>query len=141
MLKAVTENPARVLKLVNKGKLQQGFDADLLLLDADTLSLHSVMAKGTWFMQAGSIVRKGLFESDLLRSLFFIAASLGLLWLAFTQKMKATPVMILFLVIAIGARTARKRLEKPRSLKCPGADFVRFCGALEVEEVVFLLAL
>ena len=63
VLKAVTENPARVLKLVNKGKLQQGFDADLLLLDADTLSLHSVMAKGTWFMQAGSIVRKGLFES------------------------------------------------------------------------------
>ena len=62
-LKTVTENPARILQLTQKGKLQQGYDADLLLLEADTLCLHSVMAKGSWFMQDSSIVRKGLFES------------------------------------------------------------------------------
>ncbi len=62
-LKAVTENPARVLRLSGKGKLHPGADADLLLLDPEQLTLHSVMAGGAWFMRNQSIIRKGTFEA------------------------------------------------------------------------------
>ena len=61
-LQAVTSNPARVLKLTNKGQLSVGKDADLLLLDAQTLTINSVMAMGQWCMRDGSIIRKGAFE-------------------------------------------------------------------------------
>ncbi|MHA7879825.1 MAG: beta-aspartyl-peptidase [Saccharospirillum sp.] len=61
-LKAVTANPAAILKLPHKGHIQPGGDADLLLLDRQDLSLHSVMAKGAWCMKEGALVKKGTFE-------------------------------------------------------------------------------
>lgn len=60
-LKTVTQNPARVLKLPSKGRLEVGLDADLLILSKD-LSLQSVMAGGQWFMHNTQLVRKGTFE-------------------------------------------------------------------------------
>ena len=63
VLKAITSNPARILKLHQKGRLRQGGDADLLILNPDTLALNAVMANGQWFMVNGQITRKGTFEA------------------------------------------------------------------------------
>lgn len=61
-LKAVTANPARILKQPRKGRLGEGQDADLLLLDKSTLALRRVMARGAWCLVDGEITRKGTFE-------------------------------------------------------------------------------
>jgi beta-aspartyl-dipeptidase (metallo-type) len=61
-LRAVTSNPARILKLTKKGQLCVGSDADLLLLNAQTLAINSVMAMGQWCMRDGTTIRKGTFE-------------------------------------------------------------------------------
>ncbi|WP_235015527.1 amidohydrolase family protein [Oceanicoccus sp. KOV_DT_Chl] len=55
-LKTVTINPARVLGLHHKGRINSGVDADLLLLDPDTLQLDAVMAQGQWLMLDGTRV-------------------------------------------------------------------------------------
>jgi hypothetical protein len=46
ILPLMTSNPASFLKLKGKGKLEVGSDADILLLDKNTLKLKSVIAKG-----------------------------------------------------------------------------------------------
>ena len=46
ILPLMTSNPANFLKLKGKGKLEVGSDADILLLDKNTLKLKSVIAKG-----------------------------------------------------------------------------------------------
>lgn len=61
-LKTITANPARVLKLANKGSIIANADADLLLLNADTLELSSVVAGGQWMMKQGNLLRRGTFE-------------------------------------------------------------------------------
>ncbi len=61
-LKAITQNPARQLKLSDKGELRENSDADLLFLDPDTLGINSVMARGQWLMREQKLVKKGLFE-------------------------------------------------------------------------------
>ena len=45
-LRAITTNPARILKLEGKGQIQVGNDADLCILDKETLTIDSVIAKG-----------------------------------------------------------------------------------------------
>jgi len=60
-LKTITENPARILKLKNKGKIETDFDADLLLIDED-LSIDSVMANGKWMMLDKKTLVKGTYE-------------------------------------------------------------------------------
>ncbi|MGB9821041.1 MAG: beta-aspartyl-peptidase [Pseudothermotoga sp.] len=60
-LKAVTKNPAKVLKLTSKGCLDEGKDADLLLLDKD-LCINTVIAKGKILMKEGQLIVKGTFE-------------------------------------------------------------------------------
>lgn len=62
VLKAVTANPARVLKLAKKGHIRPHADADLLLLDPENLALTGVMARGQWFMQDSQIIKVGTFE-------------------------------------------------------------------------------
>lgn len=61
-LMTVTANPARLLKLDNKGKIAEGADADLILADTDTLELKTVMAKGVLMILNQKILRKGTFE-------------------------------------------------------------------------------
>ena len=61
-LRAVTANPARILKLGKKGRLQPGCDADLCLLTEDGLKLHTVIAKGKIMVQEGKPVVRGTFE-------------------------------------------------------------------------------
>ncbi|WP_416731232.1 beta-aspartyl-peptidase [Fictibacillus sp. JL2B1089] len=60
-LQTITSNPARVLKLKQKGRLQEGLDADLVLLNED-LSIDSVIAMGQVMVQDGEAVIKGTFE-------------------------------------------------------------------------------
>lgn len=46
LLACFTSNTARILKMHRKGQLCPGFDADILLLDARSLALESVFARG-----------------------------------------------------------------------------------------------
>ncbi|MDO5551439.1 MAG: beta-aspartyl-peptidase, partial [Lachnospiraceae bacterium] len=61
-LKAVTSNPAKLLKLERKGRIAQRSDADLVLAEEGTLKIHTVMAKGQVMVFGGRAVVKGTFE-------------------------------------------------------------------------------
>lgn len=61
-LKVVTSNPATFLKFENKGRIEEGSDADLVVLDKNTLDIKSVIAKGKIMMENGKIITKGTFE-------------------------------------------------------------------------------
>ena len=63
-LQVVTSNPARILKLHGKGSLAAGADADIVLLDASTLEIDGVIAKGRWLMKARAPLARGTFEQD-----------------------------------------------------------------------------
>jgi len=59
-LKPVTTNPADVLKLKNKGRLQVGKDADIVLLDED-YKISFLIANGEFFVKNSKVVKTGLF--------------------------------------------------------------------------------
>ena len=61
VLPAMTSNVARLLRLVGKGRIVEGFDADLVCFDEGQRVRH-VMAGGRWMVQDGSPVSKGTFE-------------------------------------------------------------------------------
>lgn len=61
-LKVITSNPAQVLKLKNKGFLHEKKDADLVLLNKDTLTIDTVIAKGKILVHQGQPIVKGTFE-------------------------------------------------------------------------------
>ncbi|MDQ0242688.1 beta-aspartyl-dipeptidase (metallo-type) [Bacillus fengqiuensis] len=61
-LRVITSNPAQVLKLTQKGAIQQGKDADIVLLEKDGLNIHSVIAKGQLMVENGVPIVKGTFE-------------------------------------------------------------------------------
>lgn len=46
ILKTITKNPAKILKLKNKGEIKEGFDADLVLVEKESLDIRQVIAKG-----------------------------------------------------------------------------------------------
>ena len=61
-LRAVTANPARILKLTRKGHIGAGYDADICLLDENELKLCGVLAKGRVLVRDGKPVVFGTFE-------------------------------------------------------------------------------
>ncbi|MBK6964897.1 MAG: beta-aspartyl-peptidase [Bacteroidales bacterium] len=61
-LKVLTSNPARILKLKQKGKIAIGMDADVLLLDKD-LKLTGVFAMGVQVVENGVLLKKGAYEN------------------------------------------------------------------------------
>ncbi len=61
-LKAVTSNPAKLLKLGNKGRIAEKADADLVLAEEGTLRIHTVIARGQVMVSDGKAVVKGTFE-------------------------------------------------------------------------------
>lgn len=61
-LRAVTCNPAKILKLKSKGKVEKHFDADLCLLDEKTLDIDTVIAKGRIMVENKKSVVLGTFE-------------------------------------------------------------------------------
>lgn len=58
----VTSNTATALELKHKGRIQQGNDADLLLLNKKDLSISHVIAKGKQMVKNGEVIVKGTFE-------------------------------------------------------------------------------
>lgn len=61
-LQVVTSNVASILKLNNKGNIQKEKDADILLLDKNTLDIDTVIAKGKILMRNKEVLVKGTFE-------------------------------------------------------------------------------
>ncbi|TPG08506.1 beta-aspartyl-peptidase [Rhodanobacter glycinis] len=61
-LPAFTSNPARLLRLPAKGRIQVGADADLVALDAAGAA-HDVMASGVVHVRDGHIEHRGTFEN------------------------------------------------------------------------------
>ncbi|USK34574.1 beta-aspartyl-peptidase [Bacillus sp. F19] len=62
-LQVITSNPARILKLKNKGEIREEKDADLVLLDKETLTIDTVIAKGKVMVEGGVPIIKGTFEN------------------------------------------------------------------------------
>jgi len=60
-LKVLTTNPAKILKLKQKGAIKTGMDADLLLLDHE-LKISAVFAMGKQMVEYGVLLRKGTYE-------------------------------------------------------------------------------
>lgn len=61
-VQTITANPARTLKLRGKGQLVAGADADLVLVDAQSLAIRGVIARGRWLMRDGEPTARGTFE-------------------------------------------------------------------------------
>lgn len=60
-LQVVTSNPARNLKLNNKGRIQKGKDADIVLLDRD-FEIDTVITRGQVMIRNKEVMVKGTFE-------------------------------------------------------------------------------
>jgi len=61
-IKVITSNIADNLKLLNKGKIEQGRDGDLVILDKESLDIVYVLAKGREMVSGGIVIAKGVFE-------------------------------------------------------------------------------
>lgn len=61
-IRAVTKNPAFLLKLPHKGRIAEYADADLVLSDSDTLEIDTVLAKGERLVSGKKVLKKGTFE-------------------------------------------------------------------------------
>lgn len=62
-------NAAKALKLSGKGQIQEGFDADLLILNEKTLSIEHIFAQGRQFVKNGERIVKSQQEQQLEESL------------------------------------------------------------------------
>ncbi len=60
-LRPLTSNVADLLKLHGKGRLSNGKDADLVVLD-ENLGIRHVMARGEWHVRSAQIARRGMYE-------------------------------------------------------------------------------
>jgi imidazolonepropionase-like amidohydrolase len=56
VLASLTTNPARYFKAAKKGRVEQGFDADLVVLDGDPLSDVRNLAKVSTTIRAGHVI-------------------------------------------------------------------------------------
>ncbi|MBM7704097.1 beta-aspartyl-peptidase [Metabacillus iocasae] len=61
-IRVITSNPAHLLKLNQKGRVETGRDADLVLVDQETLEIQTVFAKGVCMVNEKNILVKGTFE-------------------------------------------------------------------------------
>ncbi|MEY8365276.1 beta-aspartyl-peptidase [Anaerovoracaceae bacterium 41-7] len=62
-IKAITSNPAKVLCLPQKGRIEEGMDADLCLMTKD-LEIDTVIAMGQVMVKKGEPIVKGAFEGQ-----------------------------------------------------------------------------
>lgn len=62
-IKVITSNVAKVLKLKNKGSIETGKDADLVLVNENSLEIDTVIAMGKIMVKDGEAIVKGTFEN------------------------------------------------------------------------------
>jgi beta-aspartyl-dipeptidase (metallo-type) len=61
-LMTITSNVAEHLKLSNKGKIEKGKDADIVIVNKESLNITDLFAKGRLMIKDGEIIVKGTFE-------------------------------------------------------------------------------
>jgi len=61
-IKGVTANPAKILKLQGKGRLEKGYDADLCIINEATMEIDTVFAKGQLMVKQKEPMVLGTFE-------------------------------------------------------------------------------
>lgn len=61
-IKVITSNVAEILKLKDKGNIECGKDADLVMVDEKSLEIDMVFAKGTKMAEGGKAIATGVFE-------------------------------------------------------------------------------
>lgn len=61
-IKTITSNVAECLKLKNKGKIEKGKDADIILVNKEDLMIKGVLARGVELMKDSQTLFKGTFE-------------------------------------------------------------------------------
>jgi len=61
-IRVITSNPADIYKLNRKGYIETGKDADIVLLDKDTLNIDTVIAMGRVMINSKEVKVKGTFE-------------------------------------------------------------------------------
>ncbi|PLR77540.1 beta-aspartyl-peptidase [Bacillus sp. V3-13] len=64
-IRVITENPSNILKLKEKGTIQEGKDADLVLLTKEDYRIDTVIALGKVMVETGEPIVKGTFEEEL----------------------------------------------------------------------------
>lgn len=62
VLKSITSNPAKLLKLKGKGSIKKDYDADLVLLDEEELVIDTVIAKGQIMVENKETLVFGTFD-------------------------------------------------------------------------------
>lgn len=60
-LKPITSTPSVALKLKNKGRIEKGKDADLVLVNKDTLEIDTVISNGKFLMKNKKSIVKDIF--------------------------------------------------------------------------------
>lgn len=63
-LTSVTAAPAAILGLKQKGQINAGLDADVLLIRREDMQLDTVIAKGRMLVQRGAALCRGTFEPE-----------------------------------------------------------------------------
>lgn len=63
-IRVTSTNIAKHLKLDQKGEIKEGKDADLLILDKNSLQIKHVIAKGKILMEEEKIIKFGTFEKE-----------------------------------------------------------------------------
>jgi beta-aspartyl-dipeptidase (metallo-type) len=61
-IKVITSNVAELLNFKEKGTIDCGKDADLVMVDENSLEIDMVFAKGKKMMENGKVIVKGFFE-------------------------------------------------------------------------------
>ncbi|MDT8715859.1 beta-aspartyl-peptidase [Clostridium sp. 19966] len=63
-LKLITSNVAKNFKFAQKGRIKQGLDGDLVLVDKQTLKIKDVICMGNIMIKDEEIIKRGTFETN-----------------------------------------------------------------------------
>ena len=65
VLPLVTSNTARILRLGHKGRLEKACEADVVVMERDSLEIVHVLSKGKWMVRDGKmVVREAFLEAS-----------------------------------------------------------------------------
>ena len=69
LLAFVTSNPARILRLEEKGTVEKGKIGDLVVLDRETLEIRHVLSRGEWMVRDGAVCARPKFLKESSRTI------------------------------------------------------------------------